>query len=127
MATTEVRISQQGDVFVPDVSAVSIVPGDRVIFFADPDTQTNLCMTADTAAILSPQPNLTGTIAPGDSTTFQFCAATPGNYCILAQGPDWPYPDTIDCGAGGNSAILSIRPGPPPKYSGPDEDPKTEN
>ena len=126
MATTEVRISQQGDVFVPNVPAVSIVPGDRVTFFADPDTQTNLCMTGDTAAILSPQPNLTVMIAPGGSTTFRFSAATPGNYCILSQGPDWPYPDTIDCGSG-SSAILAIRPGPPPIYSGPDDDPKTES
>lgn len=125
MATTEVRITQQGNLFVPNVSAVSIVTGDSVTFFADPDTQTNLCMAGGTAAILSPQPNLTVAIAPGGSITLQFSAATPGSYSILAQGPDWPYPDTIDCGAGGSSAMLAICPGAPPKYSGPDDDTKT--
>lgn len=125
MATTEIRIFQQGDVFVPNVSAVPIVPSDSITFYADPDTQTNLCMTGDTAAILSPHPGLTIMIPPGDLATFQFSAGAPGDYCILTQGPDWPYPDTIDCGAGGSRAVLAIRPGPPPKYSGPDDDPKT--
>jgi len=125
MPNTAVRISQQGDVFVPDVSSVAIVAGDSVTFFADPDTQTNLCVTSATAAILSPQPDLTMMIAPGGSTTFEFLAAAPGNYCIVTQAPDWPYPTSISCGSGGSSPVLSIQPGQPPNYSGPDDIPQT--
>jgi hypothetical protein len=81
-------------------------------------------MTGDTAAILSPQPGLTVTISPGDSVTFGFSAAAAGNYCILTQPADWPYPDDSSFGSGG-SAMLSIKPGPPPHYSGPDDTPQT--
>jgi hypothetical protein len=126
MATTQARITQQGDYFVPDKSSVPVVEGDSVTFFADPNTQTNLCMSPETAAILSPQPDLTVMIAPGESVSFQFSSGAAGAYCILTQGPDWPYPTAIDCGTGAtNSAVLMISPGKPPHWSGPDEDPST--
>jgi hypothetical protein len=126
MATTDVRITQQGDAFVPDVSSVPIVAGDNIRFYADPDTQTNLCMKAETAAILFPRPELTVEIAAGDSIAFAFSetAAPPGNYCIVTQASDWPYPDNISCAFRGG-AVLSIEPGSPPDYSGPVIDPQT--
>jgi hypothetical protein len=125
MATTEVRISLQGDLFVPSVSSVSIVPGDSVTFFADPDLATNLNMTGETAAILSPQPGLTVTIPAGYWKTFEFSAAAPGLYCILTQSAECSYPNTISCGSDGTSTVLSIKPGPSQSFSGPDDDTKT--
>jgi hypothetical protein len=125
MATTDIKIKQQADFFVPDKSSVPIVTGDSVTFYADPDAQTNLCMTSDTAAILSPTPDVTVMIAPGDSVSFQFASAGPGFYCILAQSADWPYPDQIDCGSAGSAAVLLIRPNKQKPYSGPEGDPET--
>ncbi|MCX6631148.1 MAG: hypothetical protein NTW28_26350 [Candidatus Solibacter sp.] len=125
MANTEVRVSIQGEAWVPNVSSVPIIPGDSVTFFAVPDAQTKLCMTADTAAVLTPHPDLTVMIDAGGSTTFGFLAAAAGNYCMLTQAPDCPCPNSISCGAGGSYPVLSIRPGSGPVFSGPDDDTKT--
>jgi hypothetical protein len=121
--TTQVRITQRGLVLAPDISSVHVVQGDSVEFFADPDTDTNLCMTADAAALFSPQASETETIEAGNSRTFTFGSAGTGDYCILTQPSDWPYPDQFDCGS--NPGALSIKPGPPPNYSGPDTETQT--
>ncbi len=147
MASTDVRITQQGDVFVPDVFTVPIVAGDTVTFHGDPDNQTSLCMTLATSAILSRQPNLpspqpnqgqmnemlarprhplTVTLAAGGNMAFTFLPAAPGNYCIVTQPADWPYPTKITCGPGaGDHVTLSIMVGQQPDFSGPDQIPQT--
>jgi hypothetical protein len=124
MANTDVRITQEGDEFVPDISSVPIVAGDTVTFLADPDSDTELCMKTETAAILSPTPALTVSIPAGESTQFTFAAADPGYYCVLTQSPDWPYPDPFSC-ASDIGRVLAIQPGTPPNYSGPVTDPQT--
>jgi hypothetical protein len=125
MANTDVRITQQGEEFVPDVFTVPVFSGDTVTFYGDPDSQTNLCMTAATAAILSPQPDLTVTLAADGNIAFTFTAAAPGKYCIITQSADWPYPSNIFFGSD-DSAVLSISVGRPAmKFSSPDTVPQT--
>lgn len=161
MANTDVRITQQGDVSVPDVFTVPIIAGDTVTFHGDPDNQTSLCMTPATSAILSRQPNLpspqpdlpspqpdlpspppnqglmnatlarrmhplTVTLAAGGNMALTFLPAAPGNYCIVTQPADWPYPANITCGPGSaDSATLSIMVGQQLVFSGPDPIPQT--
>ena len=147
MANTDVRITQQGDVSVPDVFTVPIIAGDTVTFHGDPDNQTSLCMTPATSAILSPQPDLpspppnqglmnatlarrmhplTVTLAAGGNMALTFLPAAPGNYCIVTQPADWPYPANITCGPGSaDSATLSIMVGQQLVFSGPDPIPQT--
>lgn len=120
MANTDVKIGLQGELFVPDVFAVNISPGDSITFYADPDLATSLCMQARTAAILSPRPELTVTIAAGQSVQFHFEAAEPGLYCILTLSADWPYPSRISCGSE-PATILKIKPGPMQVWSGPQD------
>lgn len=125
MAHTEVRVSLQGEAFVPSTPQVPIIAGDNVTFFADSYTQTKLCLDAGTASVLSPTPPLTVIIAAGSSVTFEFRAAAPGDYCVLTQGVDWRCPGSISCGYSGSSAVLVIRPGSQEPFSGPDDDTKT--
>jgi hypothetical protein len=168
MANTDVRITQQGDVSVPDVFTVPIIAGDTVTFHGDPDNQTSLCMTPATSAILSRQPDLpapppdlpspqpdlpspqpdlpspppnqglmnatlarrmhplTVTLAAGGNMALTFLPAAPGNYCIVTQPADWPYPANITCGPGSaDSATLSIMVGQQLVFSGPDPIPQT--
>jgi hypothetical protein len=69
---------------------------------------------------------LTVTLAAGGNMALTFLPAAPGNYCIVTQPADWPYPANITCGPGSaDSATLSIMVGQQLVFSGPDTIPQT--
>jgi len=92
-----------------DIPSVPILSGDTVTFTAEANAPSILCLSAQTAAIVSPAPLSTTIEVPGGtSVTLTLGDVSPGKYGIVVQAHGWPCPGEISSESGGSEAVLLI-------------------
>jgi hypothetical protein len=107
-----------------DTPAVPIRSGDTVTFTAEPDAPSILCLSPQTAGIISPAPVSTSIdVYGGASVSFTLGDVAPGNYCVVVQSHGWPCPGKISCEFGGSESVLLIRSAHGSDYPGPVDPP----
>lgn len=82
MAHTDIKISSEGDIFVPSQSSVPVNKGDTIAFSTAETGGVMLFFSPDAAAILSPAPTQPVSLAQGATTSFSFTSSEPGAYSI---------------------------------------------
>jgi len=92
-----------------DTPSVPLASGDSITFTAEANAPSILCLSSETAGIVSPTPLSTSIEVPsGASVTLTVGDVSPGKYGIVVQAHGWPCPGEISSQSGGSEAVLLI-------------------
>jgi hypothetical protein len=92
MANTEVKITNDGGLFLPGVSSIPVVTGDSISFSTNDGSPVALFFSPDAASILKPRPTMPTLIAASGKAEFTFTSSGPGAYSVFCGSADSPIP-----------------------------------
>ena len=117
MANTEVKIINDGGLFLPNVSSIPVVTGDSISFSTNDGSPVALFFSPDATSILKPRPTTPTLIAASGKAEFAFTSSAPGAYSVFCGAVDSPVPTEFP-GKVSKALIVQILAEIAPTFSG---------
>jgi hypothetical protein len=108
MASTEITLINKGGTFSPSTASVAVVKGDTVTFSTSDGSAAFLFFSPAAAAVLSPAPGKSFSLAAGKKAAFTFTSSSPGAYSAAFGANANSAPGSF---SGGNSSVLVLEGG----------------